>query len=321
MLRLDDSWVWDSWYAEDGGVHHVFFLRAPRLLGDPGLRHLRASVGHAVSTDLHEWTLMPDALAPADEPAWDDRAIWTGSVVRDSDGTWHMFYTGISRADGRTVQRIGSVSSDDLLNWTRTRTTPLIEADPAWYEAEPSNAWSEVAWRDPWVFPGPAGEGWHMLVTARSRHGTPRGRGVVGHAWSPDLVSWEARAPLSAPAGFGHLEVPQVFEMEGRWRLLFSCLPGEIAAERRRGRCRRGDVFLADAEGPLGPFDIRGAVPLPIPDVYAARIVRHAGEDLLIGFRDRDSHGFVGELCDPVPLRSLLTASRLLPYLDEAPGR
>ena len=35
-------------------------------------------------------------------------------------------------------------------------------------------------------------------------------RGVIGHAWSPDLVSWEVRAPLSEPGEFGHLEVPQV---------------------------------------------------------------------------------------------------------------
>ena len=29
-------------------------------------------------------------------------------------------------------------------------------------------------WRDPWVFPDPAGDGWHMLITARAAAGPVR---------------------------------------------------------------------------------------------------------------------------------------------------
>jgi len=42
----------DFWFADDGERYRLFFLRAPRALGDPELRHRRASLGHAVSTDL-----------------------------------------------------------------------------------------------------------------------------------------------------------------------------------------------------------------------------------------------------------------------------
>ena len=100
MLRLPDHWVWDSWYtADDEGRQHAFFLRASRALLDPDRRHLRASIGHAVSADLRDWQLVADALVPADAPAWDDLATWTGSVVRGPDRRWYLFYTGISRAD------------------------------------------------------------------------------------------------------------------------------------------------------------------------------------------------------------------------------
>jgi beta-fructofuranosidase len=306
MLRLADSWVWDSWYADDAGLHHVFFLRASRALGDPDRRHLRASVGHAVSSDYSDWTLVPDALVPSDAPGWDDQAIWTGSTVQAPDGTWRMFYTGISRADGTTVQRIGVAASADLVTWTRLGAGPLLEADPRWYEAEPTAEWGEVAWRDPWVFRDPQGDGWHMLITARANTGDPANRGVVGHAWSPDLETWTVRPPLSSPAGFGQLEVLQVAEADGRWRLLFSCFPGELGPERRASDDRRGDVYLVEAAGPLGPFDIESAVSLDAPGLYAARIVDVDGAASVMGFRNDGNDGFGGEIPDPLPLAGLL---------------
>ena len=38
-FRLPDKWVWDFWFARHEGQHHIFYLQAPRALGDPGLRH------------------------------------------------------------------------------------------------------------------------------------------------------------------------------------------------------------------------------------------------------------------------------------------
>ena len=65
-LSLADSWVWDFWFADDGERYHLFFLRASRALLDPDRRHRRASLGHAVSTDLRHWTLRADALVADD---------------------------------------------------------------------------------------------------------------------------------------------------------------------------------------------------------------------------------------------------------------
>ena len=79
MLRLDDAWVWDSWIADDGERYHLFFLKAPRALEDPSLRHTAAIIGHASSLDLVDWTVHEDALLP-DAKGWDDLALWTGSV-------------------------------------------------------------------------------------------------------------------------------------------------------------------------------------------------------------------------------------------------
>jgi beta-fructofuranosidase len=308
MLHLPDHWVWDSWYTHDGQQHHAFFLRASRALLDPDRRHLRASVGHAVSTDLRSWTLLPDALVPADAPAWDDLATWTGSVVAGPDGRWYLFYTGVSRAESGRVQRIGLAVSDDLVHWHRDGSGPLLEADQRWYEKLHQAAWFDEAWRDPWVFPDPDGDGWHMLITARDRDGAPEERGVIGHARSADLLTWEVQPPLSKPAGFGQLEVPQVAVVDGQPLLIFCCLPPEMAP-RRRAVPPDGAIWAVPATSLIGPYDVELARPFRHPSLYAARLVQDMdGEWALIGFRNVEDGRFVGELTDPIPVRYEPTA-------------
>ena len=118
-LALDGHWIWDSWYIRDGDNWHVYFLKAPKSLGDPELRHLNVSQGHATSRDLKTWTHHGTCLAPSDVPAWDDYTTWTGATVRDDDGQWHLFYTGTSRAEDAKYQRIGHAVSDDGHDWRR----------------------------------------------------------------------------------------------------------------------------------------------------------------------------------------------------------
>jgi beta-fructofuranosidase len=44
-LRLEDKWIWDSWYAFHGERYHAFYLHASRALGDPVRRHRNPIVG------------------------------------------------------------------------------------------------------------------------------------------------------------------------------------------------------------------------------------------------------------------------------------
>jgi beta-fructofuranosidase len=304
LFDLPGSWVWDFWFADDGDRYHLYFLYASRALHDPDARHYRASIGHAVSTDLVEWTQVADALVRSDAPAFDDLATWTGSVIRHPDGTWFLFYTGSSLApDGKNVQRIGYATSTDLETWTKAG-APVLEARSPWYETIESGAWHDEAFRDPWVFADPDGDGWHMLVTARAPHGPVDGRGVIGHAWSADLRTWELREPLTAPSGdgFGQLEVTQVEVVDGRPVLIFSCL-AEHATESRKGAA--GGTWAVPADSPLGPFDVDAAYPLTDESLYVGRLLRRRsdGQWLLFAFRNADEHGaFVGGVTDPMPV-------------------
>ncbi|KQR16505.1 glycoside hydrolase family 68 protein [Cellulomonas sp. Leaf334] len=303
MFTLPESWVWDFWLADDGERYHLFFLYASRALHDPDRRHYRASIGHAVSSDLQDWTRVTDALVRSDAPAFDDLATWTGSVVRHPDGTWFLFYTGSTLTPAGNVQTIGYATSDDLMTWDKSPDNPVLRADGDWYEVLADGQWHDEAFRDPWVFPDPDGDGWHMLVTARARTGPADDRGVVGHAWSPDLRTWELRPPLSEPRqGFGQLEVMQVEVVDGSPVLLFSCLATDMS-EAAVATGATGGVWATPAASLLGPYDVADAHQATDDTLYSGRLIRRRSDDrwVLLAFHHTGPDGgFVGGVSDPV---------------------
>ena len=228
-------------------------------------------------------------------------ATWTGSVIRGPAGAWYMFYTGGTDTGSGVKQRIGLATSADLYRWRRHPASPLLECDARWYEL--LGPGRDEGWRDPWVFPDPGGDGWHMLVTARSSDGAVGQRGVVGHARSADLVRWQAQPPLSVPdTGFWHLEVQQVEVVDGRPVLIFSCLPEQVSGERRRAS-GPGAIWCVPADSVLGPFDTSRAVRLTGDEMYSGRLIRdRAGRWVMLAFRNREADGFVGEISDPMPV-------------------
>lgn len=301
-----DHWVWDFWHADDGQTHHLYYLHAPRSLADPDLRHRNARIGHATSEDLFAWVDHGVVLQAGAETDFDASATWTGSVVRSDDGAWHMFYTGTRFLHPEritNVETVGRAVSDDLRSWTKQ--TEKIPADPRWYETLDDGSWHEEAWRDPWIHRDSDGL-WHMLITARSRAGTGRDRGVVGHATSSDLQNWTVQPPLSEPgAGFAHLEVLQLVTIEDRHVLLFSCDTAHLAGERQTDDSTGGIWALPLASDRLEhPLDIASATRLTSEDLYAGRAVRtRSGGWVLLAFENLDTEGtFISGISDPLPL-------------------
>jgi beta-fructofuranosidase len=309
-FSLHDHWVWDMWFADDGERFHLYYLHAPRSLGDPHLRHRNARIGHAVSTDLHAWTDLGECLAPSGGDAVDAHATWTGSVVQGDDGTWHLFSTGtrfLQPDSHANIETVVVATSHDLHTWVKHPERSL-SADGVLYERLGGSVWPEEAWRDPWVMRAPGG-GWWMLVTARATHGPDElDRGVIGVATSPDLITWSVAEPLSAPgAGFRHLEVLQLIDIDGERVLLFSCDTPALAGERERAGERGGvwAVAAPSATGPHGgPVDVASAHLVHDESLYAARAVQDRdGRWQLFGFRNADaSDAFVGEIVGPLPL-------------------
>lgn len=320
MLRLPDDWVWDSWVADDGDRYHLYFLKAPRALLDPGLRHTRATIGHATSTDLREWTYHGEVLAP-DPTGWDDLALWTGSVARGDDGLWRMYYTALgTRGHGVRDQRIGVAESADLHSWHRVLDRPAVEVDPRWYKTLADDDSASETWRDPFVFRDPDGDGWRMLITARATGAPQHDDGVLAEARSDDMRHWEVGPPVSEPgAGFGQLEVPQVRVVDGRAVLVFTCHPQEQTPERleRSGRYCTWSVTSAST---AGPWDVRAAQPFVAePALFAAPLVRQReGGWALVGFLNTESEGVLSfEITAPIPVA--VTAGGLVAATAEHP--
>jgi len=296
-----DHWVWDFWLADDGERFHLYYLHAPRSLGDPDLRHRNARIGHASSLDLSAWDDHGTVLGPGDATDFDASATWTGSIARGDDGVWRMFYTGarfLAADSVANLESVGVATSTDLHTWTK-QAAPIVVADPAWYETFETGTWREEAWRDPWVFR--AGEEWRMLLTARNAHGDPLDRGVIGLATSRDLQTWTVRGPVSEPgAGFMHLEVPQHLQIEGRTVLLFSCDTLHLTGARAGDE---GGIWVcAASEGE--PYPTASAERLLDERYYSGRAVQgRDGAWKLLAFENVGGDGeFVGRLSDPLAL-------------------
>lgn len=305
-LVLDDKWVWDFWFARDEDEIHIFYLQADRALKEEHLRHWHVSIGHAVTTDLIHWDILPDALHPSsDEADFDSYTTWTGSIIQ-RDGLWYMFYTGGKKSEGALIQRIGLATSSDLTTWHKHDKNPLIEASPEWYELLDLDAWHDQAWRDPYVFQADDGI-YHAFITARKKEGLSDARGVVGHAQSHDLLTWQVLPPIAEVDDFGYLEVPQLINIGAYYYLIFSCPREYYSKARQSNGAGREAIHYMIGDSALGAFRYDGGALMPQLDapIYSGKLIRgFDGGWYLMGFHNINADGeFVGTISDPIPLK------------------
>ncbi|HET9660730.1 MAG TPA: hypothetical protein VFP05_10405 [Thermomicrobiales bacterium] len=303
-LYLDDNFVWDFWLAprlDASEPFHCYFLQAPRALPDPEMRHDQARIGHAISTNLIDWTYLGLILPLGDPGAWDDWTQWTGSVTRH-DSKSYLFYTGRSTPESGNVQRIGLAVSDDLSHWTKAPENPIMQAASPWYEAPADDGGNRSDCRDPWILR--YDNQWLMYYTASAAGEPPDRYAVVGIATSDDLIHWTPGAPVAAPGIFGEIEVPQIFPLGERWAMLF-CTAKHANLDGNPATWIGTHYLLSDT--PFGPFELAPG-PLLLADEagsnYAARAILDPWlGNFIMAFRRSGASGrFVGELTDPISL-------------------
>ena len=324
--RPPGQYVWDTWFAQVQGRLHAFFLQASREAcgGDPERRHDLSSIGHVVRSPRGFEPCGPQpALQAAPAPAWDDLALWTGSVVEAAPfSPFALFYTARGRADTPVAtpherqrpQQIGVAYSDDLVAWRRS---PRSARGPVIGNPGAAAGLDGVAWRDPYVLR--EGACFHAFICARlaPHEATEDAGGALVHVAGASPEEWGEPRVLVASLDFYQMEVPQVFWRRSarsqRFYLLFSAQTQDCSA-RRRGRlptqeCRTGTYWMASEELPLGfpGFPpLRESARLLAPGLYSGKLVNPETEEtpLLFGFPwPSPGEPFVGGICERGRLR------------------
>jgi beta-fructofuranosidase len=314
-LSLPNKWIWDFWLVDnktsDDGKWHIYFLQADNTLPRPDDRHRNVTQAHAVSDDLITWKHLGECLAPSKQAGFDSWTTWTGSVVKDDSGLWHLFYTGGSREDGGFYQRIGHATSSDMHSWKRVGDGLCLDkvgVNSEHYEEYIPNHWHDRAMRDPWVMRDPDGDGWIMYFTARTPgRAEPNAGGAIGFATSPDLNTWTLQKPVYTGGEFGQLEVPQVFQHKGRWYMAFCTahFHWSDGYKKRNPQLPVAGTSYMTAPSHLGPW--QAAVPFfdgHVPCArYAGKFFERDGRLEFMAFNhDRADGSFIGTVGNPIPV-------------------
>lgn len=221
--RPREMLIWDAWYWNTGKEVHAFYLQRLAPGSSKTVRE-EHSLGHAISDDLVHWEERPSVLLPGEQGELDDMEIFTGCSY-ERNGKYYLFYTMKSSRENGAVQRIALATSEDLEHWQKYPGNPILTPDPRWYHTEKNPAlYGLVDCRDLCIVNDPAGDGYYGFYAARVPAGEMPEGAVIAGCYSKDLIHWEQRGPVFKSNGkYTIVEVPTVFELDGKWYLLLLC--------------------------------------------------------------------------------------------------
>lgn len=260
------------------------------------------------SSDLKDWTYHGVVLEQGPPGSWDDRAIWTGSVI-EHEGAFYMLYTALCH-DELFQQRIGLAISTDLVHWKKHTSNPVIEADLKWYEDIAPNG--KRFWRDPYLVYREEEGCFYAFITAREKEGALDQRGCIALARSEDLMNWDVLPPVCAPRQFFHLEVPQMVFEQGRYYLIFCLAEGDHSKLRQKHPEKAtftGEYYLTSGQFlngySLPPHDLLIGKTNQV--CYGGKLIKDPkGHWQLLYWLGEDAKGrFIGGLSDPAPVQFL----------------
>ncbi|MDO5552854.1 MAG: hypothetical protein Q4G68_03755 [Planctomycetia bacterium] len=297
----------DTWFLQEGNTTHVYHLQMN--LPNSSRPDPDNPIGHAVSMDLLHWTEMPPALYPGKpgEKAYDDGPLFTGSAVLH-EGVFYNFYCAnhfesLGPNKPKDRQSMCLAVSHDGTNFTKYENNPIIEPTRGkyfnWYEeiapfTHHAREWVDC--RDMIVIKDPNSKGWlGYCVMRRKDAKNAFESSCIVLCRSDDLYHWEVGDPVCSPNRFNCFEVPDVFELDGRWFML--ALTGDSFGQ--NDRWSDPDItegtLVFEAESPLGPFtEVRNNLMLAAKynkkEGYSARTVQRNGERLMLFTRKCPDH-------------------------------
>ena len=256
-----DGWVGDVIPFEKDGEFWLFYLHEIREDPKPG-----TSWNLVTTTDLVTFNDQGVALQHGTELDADFNA-YTGSVVVDSNGMHHLFYTGQNPnrlgADGLPLQLVmHATSCDGMATWTKHPEQAF--GAPSGYES--------ADWRDPFVFFDDRAGAWRMLIAARHADGPARRRGVIAQLVSRDLQTWKPVEPFFDPRRYITHECPDVFQWGDWWYLVYSEFSESFTTRYRM------------AKSPDGPWQVPVRDTIDGRAFYASKSAERDGRRFFFGW-------------------------------------
>ena len=213
MLRNEGYQIGDSWYYVKDDICHCFYLTCPVSVE----RHTAWDIAHATSRDLVHWEKHGIVLAKGNEAQWDRNCLSTGSVI-EHDGRYWMAYTGQWNA---LTGKIGMAVSDDLYHWEKVSENPVLVPDEEVVALLGRGSRKFCHWRDPKLIRHD--KEIYALVCATCKTAPEDACGAVAICRSTDMTAWDVIGEVQVEPVCQELECPQIYQIEGKYLLLFSC--------------------------------------------------------------------------------------------------
>ena len=173
----------------DNGSYYIYYLQ------NSGFH----SWALAKTDDLLTSTFPQEVLAASGNPAQQDQWIGSGSVIKDQEGQYHLFYTG-HNADFNPVEAVMHATAKD---------NTLAEWEPVAADTfSGTSGYSDFDFRDPLVFWNANAQKYWMLITSRYQS-----KAAIGLYTSTDLSNWNAETPLYSETSNLNLEVADYFTL------------------------------------------------------------------------------------------------------------
>lgn len=201
--RAEESFVGDPMPYYDGDKFAIYYLEDLRD-GEIGFHPFSLMR----TKDFLHYENIGEVIPYVNEEDSPEKALGTGSVIKDKAGEYHAFYTG-HNGSLSPKEVIMHATSKDGENWVKIP-EDTFEGD-AHYEQDD--------FRDPYVFWNEEAEEYWMLITTRYE-----GQGVIAKYISDDLSEWQDTGVFfeNDMGNDSNLECPSLVYFDGKWILAFS---------------------------------------------------------------------------------------------------
>ena len=287
-LYHPSRYIWDFWYYYDpkDKLFHVFYLNADPVLVPDEKHHWASQVGYGITKDFTSMDWGPVDILTASPLRWDNSSIWTGDVVRISNG-FLLFYTSRnSETDDGKTQNIG-VAYANRIGAPKWQPIPNIQLSPDGLIYSARHIPNDVtihAWRDPFVFRHD--NQIYMVVTAKSIKRPIGNNGVVAllHSADGSYKNWEYLKPITNPGFYSEMEVTQILQNpKSGFELVFSTGPKYDKSPGTKGS---GGLYGISSANALS-FKNNPQLLLPFDSgLYACRIIPELDGEI-VGFDHR----------------------------------